>query len=108
MYLYNKRQKAKYYKSNKDQIKDRHLRELYKIGLEAYNALFESQNGRCAICERTSNRCLDVDHDHTTGKIRGLLCSPCNRALGMFQESIPRLFKATQYLKEYIDLGIEQ
>lgn len=66
------------------------------------------QGGRCAICKRpfasidakkraTSVR---VDHDHATGKVRGLLCNPCNTGLGMFQDSIGVLEEALAYLQK--------
>jgi hypothetical protein len=71
--------------------------------MEEYNNLFEKQNGKCAICNGESKdrgRALDVDHDHKTGKIRGLLCVSCNRGLGHFNDSRWALNKAIQYLYE--------
>lgn len=63
----------------------RHLRRCYGITLEDYNDLYDQQEGRCAICKEEEKRegwWLHVDHDHSTGEIRGLLCSVCNLALG--------------------------
>ena len=52
------------------------------LTLAAYEALLEAQGGGCAICGATpKTRRLDTDHDHKTGKVRGLLCHRCNRAL---------------------------
>jgi hypothetical protein len=62
------------------------LMRLYGITLKQYDDLLDKQLGLCAICDRKpGGRRLDVDHDHRTGEIRGLLCHLCNRALGMFR-----------------------
>lgn len=54
--------------------------------LEDYNAQLQRQGGVCAICgEKPKNNLLAVDHDHDTGAVRGLLCSPCNRHVGYFE-----------------------
>ena len=74
--------------------RDNFLRSRYNFTLARYNQLFEQQNGRCAICrkpETASNRfgvrVLAVDHDHKTGRVRGLLCQKCNHALGLLNDS---------------------
>jgi hypothetical protein len=74
----------------------------YKYGLtpEAYQALLDSQNGACAICLKTSNGKLPlcVDHCHTTGTVRGILCHGCNRAIAILDK--PDLLNiALSYLK---------
>lgn len=76
------------------------LRESYRrygITMEEYRALWLRQGGKCAICkkpERTQrNRLLTIDHDHQTGHIRGLLCSQCNRAIGLLQDD-PKVIQA--------------
>ena len=59
------------------------------------------QNNSCAICNRHVNvlpKNLDVDHDHITGKVRGLLCGKCNMGLGYFQDNINIMDKAIQYI----------
>lgn len=76
----------------------------YRIRLPEYNALYASQDGKCACCgqhESAFKRKLHVDHDHETGKIRGLLCTQCNPGIGYFQDSIPRLEMALAYLKKF-------
>lgn len=82
------------------------LWESYKITPAEYLVIFEKQNGRCLICNGTAvgrgkkNNRLAVDHNHQTGKIRGLLCSKCNTGLGLFNDSQVLLEKAIEYLKE--------
>lgn len=55
------------------------------------------QNNKCFICDEEAK--LVVDHDHSTGKVRGLLCSICNTGIGMFKDSTKNLEKAIEYLK---------
>jgi len=65
--------------------------------------MYIAQEGRCAICKRHQSefrRRLDVDHSHSTGKVRGLLCVACNRGIGFFEESAARLVAAVTYLGE--------
>lgn len=74
------------------------LARKFGMTLEDYDAMLERQQGACAICGITSDKTFHVDHCHTTGKIRGLLCSNCNTALGLFKDSIELLDKAKLYL----------
>lgn len=81
------------------------IKKRYGITWEDYQSLLEEQEYKCAICgasnsqsERTSGR-LFVDHCHSTGKVRGLLCSKCNHALGQFNDDEKLLFKAISYLR---------
>lgn len=84
------------------QIKRRvKLKEKYGLSINEYNKLLEKQGGGCAICGQVSGRRnLDVDHSHTTGKVRGVLCENCNKALGLYRDSVELLEKAIKYLKE--------
>lgn len=63
-----------------------------------YAELVAAQNGRCSICDL--ERELVVDHDHETGAVRGLLCEPCNKALGFLEDSTERLASAILYLTQ--------
>lgn len=92
-------------KRNRLKTKKYNLKAVYNMTLEDYNILVKQQNGLCAICgtvETTSNqfgpRSLCVDHDHKTGKVRGLLCSQCNHLLGNAKDNIEILQKARVYL----------
>lgn len=72
----------------------------YGITVEAYEAMFRAQNGACAICRgnELSGRRLAVDHCHTTGTVRGLLCAGCNRGIGYMGDSVQNLNAAAEYL----------
>lgn len=74
----------------------------YGLTPEQYAALFAGQGGLCAICrdaERSGAGRLVVDHDHTTGAVRGLLCRQCNAGIGMLQDSTETLAAAMAYLR---------
>lgn len=78
------------------------LKKRFGITVEQYNLLLQNQNGECLICkatESTNGHRLAVDHCHTTGKIRGLLCKSCNVALGNFKDNIVSLKNAISYLE---------
>jgi len=82
----------------------------FGINADQYEAMFVEQNGVCAICRKLEicNRDLCVDHCHTSNRVRGLLCTNCNMALGKFQDSIEYLQNAVEYLKrEYAVPEIE-
>lgn len=85
---------------------ENYLRRNYKISLEEAACIFEKQSGRCAVCGSKGFRMnpnamflLVVDHDHTTGKVRGMLCHNCNRALGLLQDNISALETSIKYLE---------
>ncbi len=77
------------------------LRHHYKMLTGQYRQLLSEQHNRCKLCKvtfsETKRPC--VDHNHTTGKIRGLLCSKCNRGLGCFNDNIETFEAAVEYLK---------
>lgn len=79
--------------------RERHTVRKYGVTLEAYEALRIAQGGRCAICQKQPEiRPLDIDHDHATGEVRGLLCSNCNRMLGHAGDDPTRLRNGAVYL----------
>lgn len=75
------------------------LRWKYDISLEEFEALVTEQGNRCAICDTEFSKTPHVDHDHETGAVRGLLCSPCNTGLGHFRDDVVRLRGAVAYLE---------
>jgi hypothetical protein len=77
--------------------------KIYGITIYEYDSLFITQQKRCAICGTHQNqliRPLGVDHDHKTGKVRGLLCSNCNLILGYSKDNIQILKNTIKYLKK--------
>lgn len=72
----------------------------YQISVVEFDRMYQIQQGMCAICNRHQTelkKCLLVDHDHVTGKVRGLLCDKCNGGLG-WVENKEFTVKATEYL----------
>jgi hypothetical protein len=87
-------------------------RKIKKMGLstDSYLEMFGKQKGLCAICFGTETskdgasgkfRALAIDHNHETGAVRGLLCSPCNRAIGLLKDDPATLRNAADYLERY-------
>lgn len=73
----------------------------YNLSLEQYIDLVTKQKGVCAICKSPPTRArLDIDHNHTTGKIRGLLCNKCNITLGKFEDNPTVLIQMGKYLQD--------
>lgn len=81
------------------------LKSVYGISLDLYKQMYDSQNGCCAICgvEKPPKGAsgLSVDHCHKTGKVRKLLCTPCNTALGKFKDNVDNIRKAIDYILEF-------
>lgn len=101
-YQKNKEYYKLYNFNNKEQNKDTAFKRDYKISLADYNEMLKEQDDCCKICKRHKSefkKALAVDHDHNTGKVRGLLCDVHNRGLGYFQDNIKTLQKAIEYLK---------
>lgn len=92
-----------YRKRRPRNVRNTALKGSYGITLQEWEALYEAQGGKCAICkheedtDRYAN--LSVDHCHTAGHVRGLLCNNCNRALGMFKDDPTVLDAAAAYLR---------
>lgn len=113
----NKRNLARYHSCNR--VKRYHhmasrkhsLWKNYKLTPEQYDKMLLEQRGSCKIClsknpwgfvekPRRATEFFCVDHDHRTGKVRGLLCQPCNKGLGSFLDNPEYLRKAIEYLEE--------
>lgn len=76
------------------------LKSRYGITPEDFEEMLKKQDGRCAICGIQYHLTLHIDHDHTNGRVRGLLCNNCNRGLGHFKDSMDLLLKARSYLEK--------
>lgn len=99
---------ARWRKRNPERAKEIYrkgdLKRMYGLSVEDFDLLLASQGGVCAICQNPEcRRRLSVDHDHLSGKIRGLLCDNCNNGLGRFQDSPDRLERAAKYLRGALD-----
>ena len=88
----------------------RKLKQRYGLTLADYQAMVAEQDNKCAICFQpcTVNERLSVDHCHTTGQVRGLLCACCNSILGMAKDSPTVLISAVRYLAKYLGTNLEK
>jgi hypothetical protein len=97
-------QKAEY-RNDKQKIRDRNRKwELKQYGItpEQFQTMFENQNGKCELCGGTNPEGgLCVDHNHSTGEVRKLLCRSCNLMIGNARESIDILINAATYLENF-------
>jgi len=75
---------------------------VYGLTTEEYLRMLDKQNGNCAICEEHWGSKLVIDHNHKTGKIRGLICERCNRFVG-YIENHPTLIPK---IKKYLSFGL--
>jgi hypothetical protein len=89
------------YVRNKEKERDTFLKQHYGITLAEYNVLLQVQNNLCAICSKPYHATLHVDHDHKTGRIRGLLCKNCNIMLGASLDIPSVLKRGADYLEQY-------
>ena len=101
----HRKDKVEWMTNNRDKVIAQNRRWAWKknFGLteaEYYN-MAEDHKHVCAICHRSEDTLLSVDHCHTTGKIRGLLCKKCNLAIGHFDDQIDRLKSAIEYLEKH-------
>ena len=100
-------QQKKWALNNPNKVLAINLKTLYGLTIEQYNVIIEKQKGLCPICNiALSERKMFgadrpvVDHNHETNEVRGVLCSNCNCALGLFKDSCTVLENAIQYLRE--------
>lgn len=88
--------------------RERSMRRRHNLGHDEYDDLFDAQDGLCAICQRSQDVAaklpshpawLVMDHDHDTGKVRGLLCNRCNALLGQFGDTLESLALAIEWVE---------
>jgi len=94
----------------REQTRNTDLLRKYGISHQDYLDMLEAQDNKCAVCglpdvENIHGK-LCIDHNHKTGKVRGLLCNPCNKALGLAMDSADILYSLYKY-KMYHDGGEE-
>lgn len=80
------------------------LKHAYNFTPEQYDVMFNIQQGCCIICGANQNefkKALNIDHNHKTGEVRGLLCTHCNRMLGGARDNIIVLKNGISYLEKY-------
>ena len=95
------------YKPTSEQQRNRLIKHKYGVTTEQYKLMLEAQGGVCAICGNGESkidgrwkriRRLSIDHCHTTGKVRGLLCASCNHGIANFKDNTDTMKKAIEYL----------
>ena len=93
---------------NKGRVLNYRLTHDYGISLEQYNEMLLAQSGVCFICRRPETKVIQgkivrlaVDHDHVTGRVRRLLCSACNAALGLLNENADRALALAAYIESF-------
>jgi len=96
--------KKRYYANNKARLslmqKGYRVKREYRMTLEGIEAIFDAQGRACAICRKpeSSMKQRHVDHDHVSGRVRGVLCGNCNLAIGHMADDPMRLLEAAEYL----------
>ena len=96
---HNPRRRTKQRAYCPEQHRDAKLKRVYGMSLRDYDLMLARQRGVCVVCGEQPARRLCVDHCHVTGNVRGLLCSPCNLAIGQFKDSPARMRKAAAYVE---------
>jgi hypothetical protein len=91
----------KRYWANPQGERERHLIRKYGVTQADYDRMLSAQHGKCSVCRKTQKRAFDVDHDHTTGEVRGLLCTSCNRMIGHAGDDPDNLERAAAYLRSF-------
>lgn len=87
--------------SRKEYLADRHLRNTYGISLQDKRDMIKAQENKCAICATEVTEQSHLDHCHTAGAIRGVLCFRCNSVLGKLGDNKTLLLNMVKYLEEY-------
>lgn len=102
-YAYNKSEHGKRMNRNRELLKS------YGISIDQFEAMFRLANGKCEICnielkpKGWSKDSVAIDHNHKTGKVRGILCNSCNRGIGHFFDDVDILNNSVKYLEKYAE-----
>ena len=94
----HKEEKQVYYDSHKEELKAWSLKHKYNLNIDEYKQMFIDQNNKCKICGEEFRQTPNVDHNHQTGKVRGLLCHNCNLRVGWVENDL--LEKTIKYIQE--------
>lgn len=97
-----------YYAKHKERLNKERKLLLYGLTVKQFDAMFRKQRGRCAICRKIPKGkgiagVLHIDHSERTCKVRGLLCTKCNRGIGLLCESPEIMRRAAEYIEVSID-----
>lgn len=92
--------------NTREKAKDARLKREFHITLDEYKRVLDYQGGTCYICKKRLNKkglplLLAVDHDHTTGRVRGILCWTCNKGIAVLQDDIERFRNAVKYFEAF-------
>ncbi len=104
-WYYNNQERAKErimenYLENKEEINMKIQLKKYNLTEQQLIAMKKESNNKCKICDLDMKK-ICIDHDHSTGRVRGLICNKCNSALGFFNDDINILYKAYKYLRDH-------
>lgn len=104
----SEKERHRWDKLSKADQKEKWLKRKYDISFAEYEDIFLQQGGKCQTCNKNihietvnDKNSACVDHCHRTGKIRGLLCNHCNRALGLLKEDVSTITNILNYIKEH-------
>lgn len=101
-----KERSAVWQRENPEKVRSRELKKKYGLSVEKFNAMLSDQGGACKICKKQAqkNKNLSVDHCHTSNRIRGIICQPCNMALGMVKDNVGVLRSMIAYVEANQDV----
>lgn len=96
------RRKA-YYRANRESVCKRQNAARYGITADDYDRMWDRQGGRCASCEDRLDERPAIDHDHTDGRVRAILCLNCNTALGLLRDDPVRVYLLFEYIAKHTE-----
>ena len=100
-----RKRNVKFTKTNPSYQKEQNMLNAYGLSLAQYNKMIAQQNNKCCICKTAftidKKNSIHIDHDHESGKVRGILCSHCNVLLGYAREDISILRSAIRYITKH-------